>query len=99
MPLQAQVFACTLLCFNFQAEAGICVFNEGGWSIYALETRVRARGGGGSESSESSDEEYKCKEGSAFAPLFLIHNRSDRALVLWCFGAFFLRFLNLRTKK
>jgi hypothetical protein len=56
-------------------------------------------GGGGSESSESSDEEYICKDASAFAPLFLINIRSDRALLLWCFGAFSRRFLNLRTQK
>jgi hypothetical protein len=55
-----------------------------------LETRVLAQVGGGSESSESSDEEY------AFAPLFLINNRSDRALVLWCLGAFFPHFLRFK---
>ena len=70
-----------------------------GHATSAFETRGLARGGGGSESSESSDEEYICKDESAFAPLFLIHNRSDRALLLWCFGAFFLRFLILRTQK
>ena len=39
--------------------------------------RVLALGGGGSESSESSDGEYTCKEESAVAPLFLINNRDD----------------------
>ena len=63
--------------------------------------RDLARGGGGSESSDSSDEEYD-KAGSAFALRFLINIRSDQVLALWCFGAFFLRFLkfknaNLRT--
>ena len=60
----------------------------------ALETRVLARGGGGSESSESSDEEYICREESAFAPLFLINNRYDRALVLRCVFPAFLEFKN-----
>ena len=46
----------------------------------------------------------KNKAESAFALLFLINNRSDRALVIWCFGAFFLCFLkfknaNLRTDR
>ena len=66
-----------------------------GHAASALETRVLARGGVGSESSESSDEEYTCKEESAVAPLFLINSRYDRALVLWCVS---LRFLNLRTQ-
>ena len=56
--------------------------------------RVLARGGGGSESSESNDEEYTCKEESAVAPLFSINNRYER----WCCGAFSLRFSNLRTQ-
>ena len=53
----------------------------------ALETRVLVRGGRGSESSESSDDEYDTAE-SAFALLFSMNNRSDRALALWCFGVF-----------
>ena len=56
-----------------------------------METRVLARGGGGSE---SSDEEYKAE--AAFALLFLINDRSDRALVFffcffWCVFPAFLK--------
>ena len=68
-----------------------------GHAASALETRVLARGRGGSESSARSDQKYKA--GSAFDLLFLVNNRFDRALVLWYFGAFFLCFLNLRTQK
>ena len=52
--------------------------------------------GGGSESSESSDE-TSCKVESAFVLLFLINNTSDRALVLWCFDAFVLCFLKFKN--
>jgi len=67
-----------------------------GHAASALETRFLARGGRGSESSESTDEEYTCTEESAVAPLFLINNGYDRALVLWCVFPAFLKFKNAK---
>ena len=61
--------------------------------------RVFLPGEGGAaraQSSESSDEEYTCKEESAVAPLFLTNNRSDRALVLYCVFPAFLNFKNAK---